>query len=82
MLNRVVVVIEGGAVQSVASDDPDADVILIDWDNIKQMDTDDLVDFRDEICTALADDVGGDEDVRRFLLEAQKRLNDVMMERG
>lgn len=78
--NRVVVVVEGGVVQAVASDDPDTNIILIDWDNIKQMNTDDLVDFRDELRAALA--VGGDEEVQRFLTEATKRLNDVMVERG
>jgi len=33
--NRVVVVVEGGLVQSVACEDPETEVLLVDWDNLK-----------------------------------------------
>jgi hypothetical protein len=79
MADRVVVVVEGGAVQSIATDDPETHVFLIDWDNIKQMEWQDMADFREEIRIAL--EVDGSEEVRRFLMEAAKRLAEEMKAR-
>lgn len=79
MAKRVVIVVEGGVVQDVAVDDPGVNVILVDWDNIAQMEWEELTDLRDEIRNAL--EVDGSSEVRRFLMEAAKRLNEEMKER-
>jgi len=51
MANKVVIVIEGGVIQSVHSDDSDLEVEVVDWDNIKEMNSDlsYLVDMQDEV---------------------------------
>ncbi len=66
---RVVIVVEGGLVQSVAADDPNTEVILIDWDHIKE----ELPEHPD--IRFLAD--LGKKEVDRYLREAKAQLRDL-----
>ncbi|NIM22232.1 MAG: hypothetical protein GTN64_07440 [Candidatus Latescibacteria bacterium] len=34
--NRFVIVCQGGTIQTMAADDPELDIIIIDWDNIQE----------------------------------------------
>jgi len=36
MPKRVVIVVEGGVVQGIACDDPETEITLVDWDNLKE----------------------------------------------
>ena len=55
MATQVVITVQGGVVQSVHSDDPDIEVEVVDWDNIKEMTPDlDLAGKENEVNEKLA----------------------------
>ena len=72
--NRVVVVVEGGVVQDVACDDPDTEVLLVDWDNLKA-DRKQLGDVAKGNPYAFPVSVGTQE-VDRFVKEAADAAKD------
>ena len=66
---RVVIVVDGGVVQTVACDDPAAEVYVYDWDNVEQTNPKELKEYNG---CYFADLGRGKTD--RILKEAKARL--------
>ena len=72
MKNRVVIIVDGGVVQDVLLNNPDIEVTLIDWDNIKGGD-EFTIDNENGYAVSEMDDVELTQLIREAIQESRSR---------